>query len=93
MLSLARSLASDPALLLLDELSMGLAPLIVEQLYDTVAEIAEQGVSILVVEQFANSALRVADYAAVMHGGRVVATGEPAEIRHKLSDLYFGGAA
>jgi len=93
MLSLARALASDPALLLLDELSMGLAPLVVEGLYDTVAEIAEQGVSILVVEQFASSALRVADYAAVMQGGRVVATGEPPEIKHRLSELYFGGAA
>jgi branched-chain amino acid transport system ATP-binding protein len=93
MLSLARALASDPALLLLDELSMGLAPLIVEGLYETVAEIAQQGVSILVVEQFASSALRVADYAAVMHGGRIVATGEPAEIQHKLAELYFGGAA
>jgi branched-chain amino acid transport system ATP-binding protein len=93
MLSLARALASDPALLLLDELSMGLAPLVVEGLYDTVAEIAEQGVSILVVEQFASSALRVADYAAVMQGGRVVATGEPAEIKQRLSELYFGGAA
>jgi branched-chain amino acid transport system ATP-binding protein len=93
MLSLARALASDPALLLLDELSMGLAPLIVEGLYDTVAEIAEQGVSILVVEQFANTALRVADYAAVMQGGRVVATGEPSEIQGQLTELYFGGAA
>jgi branched-chain amino acid transport system ATP-binding protein len=93
MLSLARALASRPALLLLDELSMGLAPLIVEGLYDTVAEIAEDGVSILVVEQFASAALRVADYAAVMHGGRIVATGEPAEIQHQLSELYFGGAA
>jgi branched-chain amino acid transport system ATP-binding protein len=93
MLSLARALASDPALLLLDELSMGLAPLIVESLYDTVAEIADGGVSILVVEQFAQSALRVADYAAVMHGGRVVDSGEPAEIAQRLGDLYFGGAA
>jgi branched-chain amino acid transport system ATP-binding protein len=93
MLSLARALASDPALLLLDELSMGLAPLIVDGLYDTVAEIAEQGVSILVVEQFANTALRVADYAAVMHGGRIVATGEPSEIQGRLTELYFGGAA
>jgi branched-chain amino acid transport system ATP-binding protein len=93
MLSLARALASNPALLLLDELSMGLAPLIVEGLYDTVAEIAESGVSILVVEQFASSALRVADYAAVMQGGRVVASGEPAEIKQRLSELYFGGAA
>jgi branched-chain amino acid transport system ATP-binding protein len=93
MLSLARALSSDPALLLLDELSMGLAPLIVESLYDTVAEIAEKGVSILVVEQFASSALRVSDYAAVMHGGRIVETGEPGEISDKLSELYFGGAA
>jgi branched-chain amino acid transport system ATP-binding protein len=93
MLSLARALSSDPALLLLDELSMGLAPLIVESLYDTVAEIAELGVSILVVEQFASSALRVSDYAAVMHGGRIIETGEPGEISEKLSELYFGGAA
>jgi branched-chain amino acid transport system ATP-binding protein len=93
MLSLARALSSEPALLLLDELSMGLAPLIVESLYDTVAEIADQGVSILVVEQFAASALRVADYAAVMQGGRIVATGEPGEIEQQLNELYFGGAA
>jgi branched-chain amino acid transport system ATP-binding protein len=93
MLSLARALASQPALLLLDELSMGLAPLIVENLYDTVAEIADQGVSILVVEQFASSALRVADYAAVMQGGRVMDSGEPGEISERLSELYFGGAA
>ena len=93
MLALARALASDPALLLLDELSMGLAPIIVDQLYETVAQIAEAGVSILVVEQFARSALKVADYAAVMHGGRIVATGEPAEIRTHLADVYLGGAA
>jgi branched-chain amino acid transport system ATP-binding protein len=93
MLSLARALASDPALLLLDELSMGLAPLIVESLYDSVAEIAEGGVSIVVVEQFASSALRVADYAAVMHGGRIIESGEPAEIEGRLNELYFGGAA
>ena len=93
MLSLARALSSDPALLLLDELSMGLAPLIVESLYETVAEIARDGVSILVVEQFASSALRVADYAAVMQGGRIIETGEPREIESKLNELYFGGAA
>jgi branched-chain amino acid transport system ATP-binding protein len=93
MLSLARALASDPALLLLDELSMGLAPLVVESLYDSVAEIAERGVSILVVEQFARSALRVSDYAAVMHGGKIVDSGEPGEIASKLNELYFGGSA
>ena len=93
MLAMARALASDPALLLLDELSMGLAPLIVEELYQTVAQIAESGVSILVVEQFARTALAVADYAAVMTGGRVVATGEPDEIGRQMADVMLGGAA
>ena len=93
MLALSRALASDPALLLLDELSMGLAPLIVRELYDTVAQIAATGVSILVVEQFANNVLRVSDYAAVMKDGRIVARGEPAEISSVMADLILGGAA
>ena len=93
MLALARALTSDPALLLLDELSMGLAPLIVEELYETVGQIARSGVSILVVEQFARTALRIADYAAVMTGGRVVATGEPDEIGAIMADVILGGAA
>ena len=93
MLALARALTSDPALLLLDELSMGLAPLIVEELYETVGRIAASGVSILVVEQFAQMALRIADYAAVMAGGKVVATGEPNEIEKIMADVILGGAA
>ncbi len=93
MLAMARALTSDPALLLLDELSMGLAPLIVDELYETVAQIAQSGVSILVVEQFARTALRVSDYAAVMTGGRVVATGEPDEIGAIMADVILGGAA
>ena len=93
MLAMSRALASDPALLLLDELSMGLAPLIVDELYETVAQIARSGVSILCIEQFARTALRVSDYAAVMSGGRVVATGEPAEILTTMSDVILGGAA
>jgi len=93
MLALARALTSDPALLLLDELSMGLAPLIVDELYETVGRIAQTGVSILVVEQFARTALRIADYAAVMTGGRVVATGEPDEIGAIMADVILGGVA
>jgi branched-chain amino acid transport system ATP-binding protein len=93
MLAMSRALACEPALLLLDELSMGLAPRIVADLYDKVAEIAATGVSILCIEQFARTALRVADYAAVMVGGRVVASGEPAEILDHMSDVVLGGAA
>jgi branched-chain amino acid transport system ATP-binding protein len=93
MLAMSRALASDPALLILDELSMGLAPLIVDELYETVAQIASTGVSILCIEQFARTALRVSDYAAVMTGGRVVATGEPGEILKTMSDVILGGAA
>jgi branched-chain amino acid transport system ATP-binding protein len=93
MLAMSRALASDPALLLLDELSMGLAPLIVEELYETVARIARSGVSILCIEQFARTALRVSDYAAVMSGGRIVASGEPNEVMDTMSDVILGGAA
>jgi branched-chain amino acid transport system ATP-binding protein len=93
MLAMARALSSDPALLLLDELSMGLAPLIVEELYETVGQIAEAGVSILCIEQFAKTALAVSDYAAVMVGGRIIASGEPEEINETMADVMLGGAA
>ncbi len=90
MLAMARGLATDPALLLLDELSMGLAPIIVEELYEIVAQVASEGVSILVVEQFARTVLGVADYAAIMVGGRVVSVGKPDELEGELSAAYLG---
>ena len=93
MLAIARALTTDPALLMLDELSMGLAPLIVAELYGLVAQIAEQGVAILLVEQFARVALPVATYAAVMAQGKVVNFGEPGDIAEGLSAAYLGGAA
>ena len=91
MLALARGLASNPAVLLLDELSMGLAPLVVEELYGTVAEIARTGVSILVVEQFARTVLGIADIAAIMVHGVVRTIGSPDEIEAELSSAYLGG--
>jgi branched-chain amino acid transport system ATP-binding protein len=90
MLAMSRALATNPALLLLDELSMGLAPLIVEQIYEVVAQVAKQGVSILVVEQFAATVLGVADFAAIMVQGKVVRTGTPAEMESELSSAYLG---
>jgi branched-chain amino acid transport system ATP-binding protein len=91
MLALARALATDPGVLLLDELSMGLAPLVVEQLYGQVADMSRDGVSILVVEQFARVVLGVADRAAIMLNGRVSDVGTPQEIESKLSSAYLGG--
>jgi branched-chain amino acid transport system ATP-binding protein len=90
MLAMARGLAADPAVLLLDELSMGLAPLVVEELYGIVAQIARGGTSILVVEQFARTVLGVADLAAVMVNGTVRAVGRPDEIENELSAAYLG---
>ena len=92
MLSMARGLATEPGLLLLDELSMGLAPLIVGELYDIVDGIAETGVSILVVEQFARTVLGVADQAVILHHGRVAASGPPSEIEQELSTAYLGAS-
>jgi branched-chain amino acid transport system ATP-binding protein len=91
MLAMARGLASDPALLLLDELSMGLAPLVVEELYGIVGQIARTGTSILVVEQFARTVLGVADVAAIMVNGLVRKVGTPTEVEHELSAAYLGG--
>jgi branched-chain amino acid transport system ATP-binding protein len=91
MLALARGLACDPAVLLLDELSMGLAPLVVEELYENVARIAKDGVSILVVEQFAKVVLGVADEAAIMAHGEIAMKGQPDELADELSAAYLGG--
>ncbi|HVU60583.1 MAG TPA: ABC transporter ATP-binding protein [Mycobacteriales bacterium] len=93
MLAMSRALVARPAVLLLDEISMGLAPIIVSELYALVRQLAEEGITILLVEQFATTALRVADFAAVMTQGRVVAVGEPQDIQEQVSAAYLGGAA
>ncbi|MGB3411438.1 MAG: ABC transporter ATP-binding protein [Microthrixaceae bacterium] len=91
MLAMARGLAVNPTVLLLDELSMGLAPLVVEELYGIVVEISRSGTSILVVEQFARTVLGVADVAAIMVNGVIRQVGSPSEIEHELSAAYLGG--
>ncbi len=92
MLAMARALTSNPKVLLLDELSMGLAPLIVEELYKVVKRIAETGVSILVVEQFAHEVLGVADVAAIMLHGQIELVGAPTDIGPALDHAYLGGS-
>ncbi len=91
MLAMARALATDPAFLLFDELSMGLAPIIVAQLYELVAQVAASGVTILLVEQFARIVLDVADRATVIAHGEVVGEGAPRDLEHTLTEAYLGG--
>jgi branched-chain amino acid transport system ATP-binding protein len=93
MLAMSRALVADPAILLLDEISMGLAPLIVSELYDLVHQLAAEGITILLVEQLATTALRVADFAAVLSQGRIVAVGQPQDLADEVSAAYLGGAA
>jgi len=91
MLALSRAVSTQPTLLLLDELSMGLAPLIVTQMYDTVRELADEGLSILVAEQFARTVLPIAHSAGIMLHGRIVRMGSPSKIEEELSTHYLGG--
>ena len=91
MLALSRALGTSPTVLLLDELSMGLAPRVVSAMYDIVGGLAAEGLSILVAEQFARAVLPIATSAALILQGRVVRTGDPAEIDRELSTSYLGG--
>ena len=90
MLALARAFVVNPKLLILDELSMGLAPLIVEDLYSRVAALAAEGLALLVVEQFARTILPLATRAAIMAHGVITSVGTPQDIEAQLSASYLG---
>ena len=92
MLALSRALATDPAVILIDELSMGLAPRLVAELYEAVGEIARGGVSVLIVEQFASIGLRYAEHVYVMGSGRVRYSGPSAGAHGAVHDAYLGAA-
>ncbi|MFI4937037.1 MAG: ATP-binding cassette domain-containing protein [Candidatus Berkiellales bacterium] len=92
MLAIGRSLMSKPQILLLDEPSMGLGPVVVESVFKTIKELNEQGISIFLVEQFAVMALSIADYSYVLEQGHVVVEGSPEELSRdpKVLKAYLG---
>jgi branched-chain amino acid transport system ATP-binding protein len=93
MLAVARALMARPKLLTLDEPSMGLAPIIVNQIFEIITEIRAQGVTLLLVEQNARKALQVADYAYVLERGGLVHAAPAAELRDdpRIVAAYLGG--
>ncbi len=93
MLAMGRGLMADPRLLLLDEPSMGLAPLLVEQIFTTIARIKNEGVSILLVEQNAQMALAISDHAYVLETGKVVLEGSSNSLMENkmVKQAYLGG--
>ena len=92
MLAMGRAMMADPALLLLDEPSMGLAPILVDRIYETVAEINKQGTTILLVEQNANYALEVSKRGYVLETGKVVIADDSASLREnpEVQKAYLG---
>ena len=93
MLAMGRALMSKPKLLMLDEPSMGLAPILVEQVFDIIAELHKAGTTILLVEQNAEMALSIADRAYVMETGRITLSGTGAELAasEEVQKAYLGG--
>ena len=93
MLAMGRALMSHPRLLMLDEPSMGLAPILVEQIFDIIRELHAAGTTILLVEQNAQAALSVADRAYVLETGRISLSGTGAELMasDKVREAYLGG--
>ena len=94
MLALARAIMARPRLLMVDEISMGLAPIVVGHLFEALRKIAATGASLLLVEQYVETALELADYVYVMDKGVIVDVGEPNDMRSSnLAAAYLGGAA
>jgi branched-chain amino acid transport system ATP-binding protein len=93
MLAVARGLMSEPKIILLDEPSMGLAPLIVNQIYDLIKEIRESGITVLLVEQNAKKALSICDYAYVLENGviKLEGTGNELSSNEDVKKAYLGG--
>ena len=91
MLALARSYITDPSLVLLDEVSMGLAPIIVDEIFEFLERMAQQGTALLLVEQYATKALAIADYVYILGRGTVTFAGDAAELEGEdVFQRYLG---
>ena len=92
MLAIGRALMQDPKLLILDEPSLGLAPLLVQEVRDIIVEINSQGTSVLLIEQNANMALAIANYGYIMETGKMVMDGDPAKLLRDedVKEFYLG---
>jgi branched-chain amino acid transport system ATP-binding protein len=94
MLALARAYLCEPRVVLLDEVSMGLAPKIVDEIFDYLKLLAGTGTSLLLVEQYVSRALELADYVYLMNGGRIAFAGRPGELdEQRLAESYLGAHA
>jgi branched-chain amino acid transport system ATP-binding protein len=92
MLALGRALMSEPKLLMLDEPSLGLAPAVVEQLYETLFQLHRDGLTLLLAEQSIPLALGIADYAYVLQTGRIAIEGNAADLEtdERVQEIYLG---
>jgi len=93
MLSLARAYLADPKVVIVDEASMGLAPVVVDKIFEFLGQIAASGTALLIVEQYVNRALALADQVYLLNKGSVVFNGEPAGLGDDLFAHYLGTAA
>lgn len=93
MLAIGRALMAQPKMILLDEPSMGLAPLFIQKIFDIIQQIRESGVTVLVIEQNAHQALTIADRGYVLESGQIIATGTGAELlaSSQVRAAYLGG--
>lgn len=93
MLAIGRALMAQPKMILLDEPSMGLAPLYIQKIFDIIQKIRDTGVTVLLIEQNANQALKIADRGYVLEGGKIIATGTGDELLSSsdVREAYLGG--
>ena len=91
MLSLVRTFATEPKIVVVDEASLGLAPIVVDRIFETLARIASTGVAILLVEQYVTRALALADAACLLNRGELVFSGQADELEgDEIFERYFG---